>query len=132
MKFTINGRSYDAAALDEVSLRDILLLEQQTTDFGRRLTWTEVTDMAARLEALKTDEERLDDEASLWLTAVTIWASRRLAGDPVTFDQAVDFPLKDLVFIKEAHDERPKVNPQKARPGSGRAANGARTGSRKT
>jgi hypothetical protein len=122
MKFSIQGKVYDAADLDLVSLRDILLFEQQTKDMGREITWSQIGMWSEEFDALKTDKEKQEHPAAPWMTAVTIWASRRIAGEDVTFDEAVDFPMRDLHFIAEPKDRKKPANPTRARPGSGRAA----------
>jgi hypothetical protein len=124
VKFSINGKVYDATDLESVKLRDILVFEQQTKDMGRAVTWGEVNQWADELDALGSDDERANHPGAPWLTAVTVWASRRIAGEDLTFGDAVDFPMSALRFIPDPEDHKPKANPTKARPtGSGRAGN---------
>lgn len=129
MKFSIAGKVYDAADLDRLSLKDILLFETQAAELGvipelgRPMAWGDIGAISERIDALETDVEKENDRGMVWMTAVTIWASRKLAGEDVTFEQAVDFPMRDLKFIPEPQDHKTaKVNPTAARPGSGRAA----------
>lgn len=131
MKFKLGNTVYALADLDRVSLRDILVLERETVEFGHPLRWTDVQAMSEALDALETEKERAEHPDALWITAVTIWASRRIAGENVTFDQAVDFPMRDLVFLPEPGDHKEAANPSKpgrksqTRKGSARAASGA-------
>jgi len=122
VKFSIAGTVYDVADLDRVTLKDILLFESQTAAMGRKLTWVEVGDMAAHIDSLKSEKAKESDPAAIWLTAVAIWAARRLAGEDVTFADALDFEMRDLRFIAEPEDRKAPIHPTKARPGSGRAA----------
>lgn len=125
MKFTIKGtgKVYDAADLDLIPLRDILLFEQQTKDMGRAVEWSQIEAWGEQLDALKTDDEKARHPGAMWLTAVTVWASRRIAGENVNFDEAVNIPMRDLVFLPDPQDRKAAANPTTARrTGSGRAA----------
>lgn len=131
MRFKLGSTVYALADLDRVSLRDILVLERETVEFGHPLRWTDVQAMSEALDALETEKERAEHPDALWITAVTIWASRRIAGEDVTFDQAVDFPMRDLVFLPDPGDHKEAANPSKperkspTRKGSARAGSAA-------
>ena len=138
MRFMIGTTTYSAADLDRLALKDILLLEQQTADLGHALKWATVERWTTELDALAkiaVDKskpkaareaamaERNDHPGHLWVMALVIWASRRLAGEPITFVEAVDFPIGDLTFLPEPEDHK-SANPTKARAprkGSARA-----------
>jgi len=125
VRFQIGERRYEVNAIEDLSLKMILELEAESRDFGRQLKFADISVWADELNALSEDE-RVQHPESMWLLAVTIWASRKLAGEPVTFAEAVDFPMSQLVFLPEPQDHKKPANPQKARPtprGSGRAAN---------
>lgn len=122
MKLKIGAALYSVALLDDLSLKMLLQLEQQTADFGHPVTANDVRVMSDRMQKLESDEERAADPDILWLTAVTIWASKKLAGEDVTFDQAVDFPMTDLSYIAEPQDRLPDpTKPRKPLKGSGAA-----------
>jgi len=125
MKFKIENRVYNAASIDELSLKDILQLESETTALGRPLRMNDFKVMSEEIDALKTDAEKQAHPDAPWVLAVTIWASRREQGETMTFGDAIDFPLKQLTFLPEPQDHKVKANPTKARPrkGSSRAAN---------
>ena len=123
MKFKIGDRIYDGTAIDELSLKMLLELEQQTRDFGRTLTMNDVQSMSAELDGLKSDQERQAHPNGPWFLAVAIWAARKIAGDAVTFSEAIDFPLKQLTFLPDPQDHKAAVGPKaQTRKGSGRAA----------
>lgn len=122
MKFKIGDKIYDGAAVDDLSLKMLLKLEKETTEFGHPLTHVDIARIAAELQELKTAKEQANHPDALWLTAVGVWAARNLAGEEVSFDQAVDFPMSALTFLPDPQDRKKPANPQKARPGSGRAA----------
>lgn len=111
-RFMIDDRVYTSAALDEVSLRDMLLFEGQAKDIGLSLTWGEIEDLAQRV-AGETDANNVSTQDGLTLTAATVWASRRAAGDDVTFGEAIDVPVNRIRFLRATEDHRP--DPSKAR-----------------
>jgi hypothetical protein len=123
VKFRIGDTTYDAADIEDASLADLLHLEVQSQEFGRPLDMATLVDIRDRLNKL-TATERKSDPDGPWLLAVTIWIARRKAGERLTFEEAIDFPMADLHFIKEPTDRPAKATagPTKARPGSGRAA----------
>jgi hypothetical protein len=143
MQFRIKDVTYNGAALDQLSLKDILLLEKGTAELGRPLKWGEIeqwTTELDRLVAIQADETRTalvrekaakehqDHPGAMWVMALVIWASRRLAGESISFEEAISFPVRDLQWVAEPANRasRRAANPTKARPatpkGSGRAA----------
>lgn len=138
MKFSIKGKIYDVRVLDDLSLRHLLELQTQTKELGRELSAGEIQEMGEKLDQLPKDERKLHPDAP-WVLAFTIWGSRRLAGENVTFEQAIDFPMRELTFLPEPEDRKAAAGPQKrpARNGGGaaaargsRATSGARTSKR--
>jgi hypothetical protein len=128
VKFKIGDRIYDGTAIDELSLKMLLELEQQTKDFGRTLTMNDIQSMSAELDGLKTDKERSAHPSGPWFLAVAIWAARKVAGEAVSFSDAIDFPLKDLTFLPDPQDHKVATGPKaQTRKGSARAAKPART-----
>lgn len=125
MKFKIGDTVYTAVDLDDLTLKMAIQLEEATSSLGRALTLGELSVMGEELQALKTDKERATHPATPWVLAVSIWASRNLAGENLTFADAIDFPMSQLTFLKEPQDHKKPVNPTKARQaprkGSGRA-----------
>jgi hypothetical protein len=122
LKFSIAGRIYDAVDTQNLSMLDMLLFEQQTAEFGRPLTWAEVTTWHRELAELPTDAAREQHPAVLLVTAVSIWAARRAAGEKVTFSEAVDFPLSDMRIIPDPTDHaKPAGKAQKPRKAGGAA-----------
>ena len=125
MKFKIGTKIYDAADIDP-TLKDILLLEKECADMGRPVKWGQFQGWQDELRALaaKGDEDAVQNHPEiLWLMALTIWASRKAAGESVTFGEAIDFRMDDFDWLPEPEDHK-KPNPTKARParkGSGRA-----------
>jgi len=119
--FKIGDRTYTPAALDRISLRNLIKLEAETVELGRPLRWGELRAMADRVSSLPEEDVETDDDFP-WFLGMLIWAARLEAGEIVTFSQAVDFPMGDLEMIPDEGDDDVMPSPRKARPGSGRAA----------
>lgn len=118
MKLKIGDKIYDTGVLDDLPLKFILQMEKQTADFGHPMTYPLIKAASDEINALKSDDEKKDHPEMIWLTAVGIWAARKLAGEDVTFDQAVDFPMSALTVLPEPGDHK-KPNPTKGRPRKG-------------
>lgn len=133
-RFELNGKVYTTGSLDEVNLRDVMLFNTQAADMGLRATWSDVEAAARDIAALNAAGD--DDGAAahpdiMLLTGVTIWAARRIAGDDVTFEQSVDFPLSSLTWLPPTGDRKPgKAKARKGGKPKGSAAAGARSADR--
>jgi hypothetical protein len=141
MQFRIGTTTYHGAALDQLSLRDILLFEQETENLGRPLKWAQVEQWTTELDRLVTiagdetrpkaardaaEKEYQAHPGSMWMMALMIWAGRKIAGEAITFGDAIAFPVSDLQWIPDEPNRatRRATNPTTARPtpkGSGRA-----------
>lgn len=106
MRFKLDGKVYSTASLDEISLRDLVLFNTQAEEIGLTRKWSDVERVAHELETLPAKEADLHPE-KLLVIAVTIWASRRLAGDQLTFGEAIDFPTSHLEWLPEPEDRKP-------------------------
>lgn len=122
MHIVIEGRVYQPTAMDDVTLRDILSLEQdlRAVDLGVR-TWAELRELAALFATLSDVEIEAHPSALLFLAA-TLWATRRAAGEKLSLLDAVDVPMAAVRFVMDP-DDTPRTGPPegKARGGSGRA-----------
>ena len=134
MRIKIGDGVYTAAALDRITLRNLIRLEKETTDLGRPMRWGELRALADRVASLPEDEIESDDDFP-WFLGMLVWAARLDAGEVVTFSEAVDFPMGDLEILPDPEDEAPRpavrlkgehgpelMDPPRARPASGRAA----------
>jgi hypothetical protein len=151
MKFKLHDKVYDLGTLDRLSLLDILMMEKETRELGNPLKWSDVLRIVAEVEALQppagasaAEVEKAKAKVGehpdiLWMSAITIWSSRRIAGEKVSFVEAIDFPQSDMSWIAEPQDKKEAkkrpTNPARTRQGSGRAVKRparAVTGSPKT
>lgn len=122
-RFAIAGKVYDAVEIDRLSMKDMLLFERQVHDaLDRKVTWDDVTRWQQEMADLETDAEREKHPEILMMTAVAIWAARRAAGDPVTFDDAIQMPVADIKTLPDAQDHKKPAPKAKARKASGPAA----------
>lgn len=132
MRFKIGTTLYDMAAIEDLSLKMLLQLEAETARFGRKLTMADLRRMSIEVDAMPDNAARAEHPEAPWLTAASIWAARRLAGEGLDFESAIDFPLSQLVFLPGPEDGEPapKARTRKPAAASGRAAAG-RTRARK-
>ena len=106
LRFRLDGKVYSVGALEDVSLRDVMLFNTQAADMGLAATWADVERVSGGDVRADKDEAEKHPDALLML-GVTIWATRRIAGDEVTFGDAVDFPLSALVWLPDTEDRKP-------------------------
>lgn len=123
-RFTIKGvGTYETAALDKISLLDLMMFNQQAADLGMPYAWDEVEAIAHKLDDIVQWEGAGSDPATkppevsrrdeVLLLAVTVWASRRIAGDQVSFAEAINFPMTDYDMLPDPQDRKAPGNPQK-------------------
>lgn len=131
--FTLYGVEYDATAtFDRIPLRDILRLEHETREVGRPMTWSEVRGLMQNLvdlgiAATAWEKNPVGDPPMTidahddfpWFIALLVWGARTMRGEHISFGDAVDFPLNELVIT--VHEDGDGPDPHRARPGSGRA-----------
>lgn len=115
-RFKIGKRIYTQVALDEIHLKDILMFEAQAADLGLSERWDDIERIYAEVMAMANrpdaDEDELEKQVerhpgSRLLTFVTIWVSRRAAGDDLSFADALDFPLSAIEYLPETADRKP-------------------------
>ena len=138
MKFRLQGKLYTMAAIDRLTLLDLMKLERQTEEMGRPMKWSELRSILEHFDT-QFDVDGFDpegDDLYPWFLGLLIWATRRDAGDEVTFGDAVDVPLGEIEIVvdepkrKAPQDRRHKKtkggvegpDPRRARAASARAA----------
>ena len=120
MILVIDGRHYPVVSVEDLSLRHTLALQRELvlTNISRAKTWADVKALLVEFESLPP-AERANHPEALFLTALTVWACRVMAGDEVSLLDAVDVPASKLKWIKEPADRAPadvEGNQGKARP----------------
>jgi len=122
VRFKIDQKTYDTGSVDEISLRDVVLFNSQAADMGLPATWADVERIAGEM-AERTEKDGPHPEALL-MFAVTVWAARRIAGEDVTLEQALDVPMTSIEIVearKAPKDRQPKKKGSGSSKGSGRA-----------
>jgi hypothetical protein len=116
-RFVIDGKTYTTTALDEVPLKDLIRFNTEAADMGLRERWNDVQRAAVEMDGM-TSAEAEDHPDSLLVMAVTIWVSRRLAGEDLAFGDAVDVPMNQIKFLADPGDRKgpTKGAAKKARP----------------
>lgn len=127
MKVIIDGKVYEGHTLESVSIRDALAFNRDCAEHDYPWRWADVERIRNEIRLTKPTERYKHPEA-LVLTAVSVWASRLVAGDQVTFSEVIEAPLGTMRFVDDEPDpSKDKTgaampDPRPARPASGRAA----------
>ena len=105
-RFKLGDKVYSPAGLDEVSLKDLVLFNTQAADMGLAERWSDVESASMEIATLsERDAER--HPGKHLVIAVTIWISRRAAGEDLSFGDAIDFPMSSIEFIADPEDHKP-------------------------
>lgn len=120
MILVIDGRHYPVVSVEDLSLRHTLALQRElvVTNISRAKTWADVKALLAEFEAM-APEDRANHPEALFLTALTVWACRVMAGDEVSLLDVVDVPLsrlKRFKWIEEPSDHAPAADAKGAAP----------------
>ena len=117
MILVIDGRHYPVVSVEDLSLRHTLALQRElvVTNISRAKTWADVKALLAEFEAM-APEDRANHPEALFLTALTVWACRVMAGDEVSLLDAVDVPASRLKWIKEPADRAPAADAKGTAP----------------
>ncbi len=108
MILVIDGKKYPAATISDLSLRHTLELQRELTteNISRAKTWGEVRGLVEEFAALPDDAARSNHPESLFLMAVTIWATRVTAGEALTLLESVDIPATSVKWVAEPTDRQ--------------------------
>lgn len=128
-RIVLRGKTYTILKPSDLTLKMLLQLEIETEQFGKRMTLADFERLDAEWAAHRASTAGASiHPAAVWLVAVTVWASKRLAGEEVTFEDAIDFSFDEIKAVPTPQDRKPpagrKAAPRKARPSkaaSGRA-----------
>lgn len=125
---------FEMGSQADVTLRDFLLLEQETQELGKAFTMGDIVRLGEKFAELSETEAKHDPEGA-WMLAATIWMAMvrkaRQSGDnkPIPFAAAIDADLGTFEPIKDPEDKRPG-KAAKRPSGSGRA--GSRGAAKRT
>ena len=114
MKFTIGGKEYDAeAGAAKATLQTLYVMR---TKYGVGLK--SLVEMSKKFKEFDSPLDILDDPDAFNAFRAMIWLARVHAGEKVTFEEACDFALDDMVFLTDDEPEEEAADP-KAQPDSG-------------
>jgi hypothetical protein len=119
-------QTFEMGSQADVTLRDFILLEQETLELGKAFTMGDIVRLAEKFEQLTPDQAKHDPEGA-WQLAATIWLAMvrkaRQSGDltVVPFARAIDADLSSFEPIPEPGDHQPG-KAKKRPPASGQGA----------
>ena len=122
MILVIDGKKYPAATIGDLSLRHTLELQRElvTTNISTAKTWVDV--QALLQEFTDTPEDkRAEHPEALFLSALTMWATRVTAGEQLSLLEAVDIPASSVQWVKEPTDHEEPEGKAPARRSGGAA-----------
>lgn len=112
-RFKIGSKVYRLDVLDDISLRDLMVFNRQVADMGLSITWADIERISSEMAGLSDKKASQHPEAMI-MTGVSIWASRRAAGDDVTFEEAVDIPVSEIVWLEGPKDHKPSAKARRS------------------
>ena len=127
MILVIGDKHYPRVAVDELSLRHTLALQRELvlSNISEAKTWADVRRMFAEFAEMEPAERENHPEV-LFLTAVTIWATRVSAGEELSLLDAEDVPVTSVRWVTEPGDKVAPAAAGKARARKAGAADAAR------
>lgn len=132
MILVVDGKRYPVVHISKLKVKHALLLQQEIA-LNPMITscrsWEEIRKLWTQYARLPKDEQRTHAEG-LFLTALTIWASRVTAGEDMTLMEAIDFPITDLRWVEEPGDRTPAAGSVEAGKAPGPRTGGGGAGRR--
>ena len=120
MILVIDGKTYPRVTVDDLSLKHALELQRELVarDLSSAKSWGEVKALIEEFAA-QSDASRARNPEALFLSAVTIWATRVCAGDDVSLLEAIDIAPSSVKWVEEPEDKQAAEGKALARPRSG-------------
>jgi hypothetical protein len=107
-RFRVDGKTYRVDALDEISLKEMLLFDDQAEDMGLRARWADVEQATIELQGATAKDFASHPRNKLIISAA-IWVARRLSGEEISLDAAVGVPFKNFEWIESPKDHAPSA-----------------------
>ena len=107
MILVIGDKHYPSVSIDQLSLAHVLTLQRELaiTNVSSAKTFADVQGLIRDFSALPA-AERANHPEAVFLSAVTIWATRVSAGESLTLLEAVDVPASSVRWVAEPHDRQ--------------------------
>ena len=135
MLLQIGEKRYPVRNLDDLSLKLAAQLQHElgSGEFDRITSvrsMDELRDLLGEWGNLPKAEKVRHPEG-MFLTCLTIWATRSMAGDDLSLMDAVDVPMSSVDWIREPSDRQETPGPKAQAGRSGNARPAHRKGKRK-
>jgi hypothetical protein len=125
MRYKIGDNEYAAVSLMKPTVKQFLMLANDSGKYGKRWTQGEVFKLQEEIGKCTTEDERNAHPEWMFLLALNMWASFAVDGVEDPFEKAISLNYDDDVqFIVEPGDEPEAADadsPTVARAVSGRA-----------
>lgn len=121
-RFRSGGRIYELTEIDQITPRDLITFPRDAAEVrGSKIRWSEVEQYAQEIDALPESEQE-DHPEFAFMMAVSIWASRRAAGDKITFGECLDEPFEVLPDTEDRQGKSPARKGAKKKTSTRRAS----------
>lgn len=120
-RFRFRGKTYTVPSFDEVNIKDIIQFDQQAAAMGISARWKDIVELSKKSDKMSKDEAA-GDPLSYVMFVVTVWTSRRAAGETCSFDEASEMTLSEVEWIVAPKDRQPKKAAKKTAPRKGSEA----------
>lgn len=117
MILEINHKKYRLTRLDELNLKHAMQLQAELAahpTLTRARTWLEVRTLWQEYSSLP-EQDRETHPETLFLAALTVWATRVVAGEQLSLMEAIDVPVRSIRFLEALPDHQPKAGKGKRR-----------------
>lgn len=121
MLMEIGGKRYPLTNIEDLTLKQSMLLQREMNahpEMTSIRSLRELREVLADYAELIPEAQEAHPE-SVFLLAVTVWATRIAAGEDLSLLDAVDVPISQIHWIVEPGDKKPVG---KAKGGASRAA----------
>lgn len=125
MRYKVGGKVYSLDALERVTLKDVLVFDGQAADVGLSCTWDDVMRLA------ELDEDAMTGHQQMLMFGVAVWAAQRVAGEPVTLDEALSHPVQDYEVLPDPQDRKVGSRPPTKGQGPRKKKTSSKAGARK-
>lgn len=112
-RFKLGSEVYEFATPDDVTLRDLILVQQETEDLGWSVNLGEINRLVHEWRGLSRAEQQVHPDGAKMLV-ITIWVAMvhklRQAGDYTTrvpISAALDAPLSEFTPLTSTEDHKP-------------------------
>lgn len=129
MIIVIKGKKYPLKSIEEVDLWALEELAAEGREIDRDLSLAAIEAIERDISKLKHRDAqtqammRARHPQAVLMQGLSMWASRRCAGEEISLREAMKTSYAEISYIREAGDDADDgQDPPSARPGSGRAA----------